>query len=1139
LLKNPFFTSKGLFMASTTFLQQAYLAYFGRPADAAGLLTFANASESSVIASFSASAESQQFFGSMDTFKQINTIYKNLFNREAEPAGLNHWAGKIISGEVTLAAAAMEILKNAQNSDKLAVTNKLAASSAFTAAIDTTAEIIGYSGAAAIAPARAYLAAVTSDAATLTAATAAAALDASIASVVSAGSSSVGQTLSLTTGADNLTGTTSNDTFTARVVQNNNGEQTNQLATGDQINGGAGTDTLSAKIIAASALNQGPVTAIAPETVAVEKVAFTALTTATSAGDINPKMVEVNAKFMNGLTTISSVQSDASLLVSNVNTLKDDGLYANKRLTESLTVRMDHSGNDAVISESDMAVLIDNDYLLRGNGTASAALTVALSPQLEVSKGYDSAKPLQFNPFDKLSFKIDGVSYEITIGTGTANKPVTTTYADLKAAIQAGLTAKGLTDVVLTQNVGAYTYYSRDGVQRTADTFTFAKAGSILTSQGAGAWIASSGLPDDNSFGATVITADTVTTKSQITVNVELEKVGRGSDGGDLTIGGMATDGNNKWDFSSSKTLEEGVEKFNVKVSGDATQFSSLASLQSTNNTLQTVVVTSATGSKADLVIGNHNTEGAITNALKDVRDFDASAFANNVTLNAHVSDESVAKYMKLKDESVAAPAADNANFAYNFGAGNDTLNLNISKANLSAAGGTTTREDFSMAISTGAGNDKVTVQIGDGQGVATDAWFINSNLNRNLSINAGAGDDTVSAKGAGTWTIAAGEGADTVYSDNTGKKAIWVLNTTNQTLDSAAAITNIATAKAAYKTALDAHLALLPGNTEATFNALPTTPALVNAISAALSPVVQRTLENLVSDNNDASLKLFKATATVDYQGFSKAVTIDSTNYLTSDLQINQAIKKAINSDAVLSKLLLATDGPANTLVITSLVDGAQVDTAAGADLTVTIASAKATEFSDVELAALITAGYVAAGSTKADVVTAINAAANAVNGPNADYAAKFAHNGKDAVYSGSNSNNATLNIIEGAAGNDVIVTGTGTDSKDTVVYNNLFDKDAVDTIVNFDATKDMVSFLGYGLKAWIVDNTGGADVQSATYAGLVAGDKYVLLTESTTNDGSYVATVYTENGATDTAVGVIGTLDFGVEQVFTSFNV
>lgn len=234
-------------MASTTFLQQAYLAYFGRPADAAGLLTFGNdkVSEASVIASFSASAESQQFFGSMDTFQQINTIYKNLFNREAEPAGLNHWAGKIISGEVTLASAAMEILKNAQNSDKTAVTNKLAASAAFTAAIDTTAEIIGYAGAAAIAPARAFLAAVTSETATLTAATAAAALAASVTAVVSAGSSApVGQSVALSDKIDNLTGTANNDTFMGSVGANND-----TLQSDDVVNGGGGTDTGAQKAV--------------------------------------------------------------------------------------------------------------------------------------------------------------------------------------------------------------------------------------------------------------------------------------------------------------------------------------------------------------------------------------------------------------------------------------------------------------------------------------------------------------------------------------------------------------------------------------------------------------------------------------------------------------------------------------------------------------------------------------------------------------------------------------------------------------------------------------------------------------------------------------------------------------------------
>lgn len=33
------------------------------------------------------------------------------------------------------------------------------------------------------------------------------------------------------------------------------------------------------------------------------------------------------------------------------------------------------------------------------------------------------------------------------------------------------------------------------------------------------------------------------------------------------------------------------------------------------------------------------------------------------------------------------------------------------------------------------------------------------------------------------------------------------------------------------------------------------------------------------------------------------------------------------------------------------------------------------------------------------------------------------------------------------------------------------------------------------------------------------------------------YTVTVFTEAGATDTQVGVVGTLDFGVEQVFLTF--
>jgi len=187
------------------------LAYFGRPADVSGLSFYADKTEAQVVAAFSASAESQAFFGSLNTLAQINTIYQNLFNRAAEPAGLTYWAGEINSGRLSLAQASMGILAGAQNADRLAVTNKLAAATAFTAALDTSAEMIGYQGTSVITSARAFLASVNDTAASLTAATATTALNASVATVVAAGASSASSSsgFTLTTGIDTPTTTTS------------------------------------------------------------------------------------------------------------------------------------------------------------------------------------------------------------------------------------------------------------------------------------------------------------------------------------------------------------------------------------------------------------------------------------------------------------------------------------------------------------------------------------------------------------------------------------------------------------------------------------------------------------------------------------------------------------------------------------------------------------------------------------------------------------------------------------------------------------------------------------------------------------------------------------------------------------------
>lgn len=160
-------------MASTQFLQKAYLAYFGRPVDPTGAIAFQNSSEIDVLNAFYASAESQSLYGTSFGATQVNAIYQMLFGRDAEPAGLSYWLNQVATGALTPAGAALGILNGALNADATAVTNKLAASAAFTAALDTTAEILGYSGNAAAASARAFLQTVTATPATADAVTAA------------------------------------------------------------------------------------------------------------------------------------------------------------------------------------------------------------------------------------------------------------------------------------------------------------------------------------------------------------------------------------------------------------------------------------------------------------------------------------------------------------------------------------------------------------------------------------------------------------------------------------------------------------------------------------------------------------------------------------------------------------------------------------------------------------------------------------------------------------------------------------------------------------------------------------------------------------------------------------------------------
>src|SRR5471030_2744265 len=174
----------------SSLVQQFYVAYFGRPADAAALpnfsaalaaanaptglaeLTSAYASNDAVhalIDSFGNSAESASLYGALgsgaaNASNFITAIYANLFNRAPDAGGLAFWTTAIASGALTPGAAALNIAAGAAGNtttqgqlDALTLNNKTAVAAMFTADLNSPVYVAGYVGDSAAAAARALL----------------------------------------------------------------------------------------------------------------------------------------------------------------------------------------------------------------------------------------------------------------------------------------------------------------------------------------------------------------------------------------------------------------------------------------------------------------------------------------------------------------------------------------------------------------------------------------------------------------------------------------------------------------------------------------------------------------------------------------------------------------------------------------------------------------------------------------------------------------------------------------------------------------------------------------------------------------------------------------------------------------------
>lgn len=158
--------------------QRLYLVYLGRAADPAGLAFYAGASRQAglpgdvqaldrryasdagvrpVLDSLAGSPEALALYPGNDD-AAVTAMYRNLFSRDPDPAGLAFWSGALASRQLARVQVPLALLAGAHPLDLAAFERKAAVAAAFTAALDTPERVAAYHGEAAGAALRTVLA---------------------------------------------------------------------------------------------------------------------------------------------------------------------------------------------------------------------------------------------------------------------------------------------------------------------------------------------------------------------------------------------------------------------------------------------------------------------------------------------------------------------------------------------------------------------------------------------------------------------------------------------------------------------------------------------------------------------------------------------------------------------------------------------------------------------------------------------------------------------------------------------------------------------------------------------------------------------------------------------------------------------
>lgn len=120
-------------------VQSLYLAYFGRPAEQAGLNYWTaqtSATVDQISAAFAQQQEYTSVYGNLNRAQTIQELYNNLFNRSASDAEVSYWN---TSSTTTVDKLALALVNGANGNDAVTLSNKIDIASAITTQAGTAA----------------------------------------------------------------------------------------------------------------------------------------------------------------------------------------------------------------------------------------------------------------------------------------------------------------------------------------------------------------------------------------------------------------------------------------------------------------------------------------------------------------------------------------------------------------------------------------------------------------------------------------------------------------------------------------------------------------------------------------------------------------------------------------------------------------------------------------------------------------------------------------------------------------------------------------------------------------------------------------------------------------------------------------